>query len=178
MTDKYIYILLMHTGTILDRIIRVLTRYPYSHAALSLDDTYDKFYSFGRKKVHNIFYGGLVTYGKEGAFFKAFSNTKVQVLRLQVSRKSYAKLKSILHNYENYADMYKYDTKGLVIRFICNNDYKRDKYYVCTAFVADVLQRAKIYEFDKPVVRIKADDFTKIPGIEVVYEGKLSNIND
>lgn len=178
MTDKYIYILLMHTGTILDRTIRIVTRYPYSHAALSLDNTYNKFYSFGRKKVHNIFYAGLVTYGKEGDFFKAFKNTKVKVLKLKVSRKSYDKLKSILHNYENYADMYKYDIKGLVVRLFKNKDYHREKYYVCTVFVADVLKKAKIYEFDKPIERIKANDFTKIPNIEVVYEGKLSKIKE
>lgn len=178
MTDKYIYILLMHTGTILDRTIRILTRYPYSHAALSLDDTYTKFYSFGRKKVHNIFYAGLVTYGMDGAFFKAFKDTEVKVLRLKVSRKSYNKLKSILHNFEDYADMYKYDTKGLFVRLLRKKSYRREKYYVCTVFVAEVLKRAKIYEFNKPIDRIKADDFTKIPNIEVIYEGKLNKIKE
>lgn len=178
MTDRYIYILLMHTGTILDRTIRVLTRYPYSHVALSLDDTYEKFYSFGRKKVYSIFYGGFVNYGMNATFFKRFKNTKVKVLKLKVTRKQYDKLKSILNNFETNSELYKYDVKGLLIRYFKKKEYDRDKYYVCSVFVADVLKKAKIYEFDKPVDMVKADDFANIPNTEIIYEGKLRKIKD
>lgn len=178
MTDKYIYILLMHTGTILDRIIRAATRYPYSHVVVSLNDSYEKFYSFGRKKIHRIFYGGMVSYGMNGQFFQVFKNTKVRCYRLKVTRKQYDKLKSVLHGYEKNAEIYKYDVKGLFVRFFGREEYRRDKYYVCSMFVADTLKKAKIYEFDKPVGAIKPKDFEAIPGIELIYEGKLNKIKE
>lgn len=177
MTDKYIYILLMHTGTILDRIIRRVTRYPYSHVVISLDDSYTKLYSFGRKKVHSVFYAGMVYYGKDAPFFQSFKNTKVKGYKLKVTRKQYAKLKSVLHHYEVNADTYKYDIRGLFVRFLHNPEFHREKYYVCTVFVADALRKAKIYEFDQNIESIKAKDFEKIPGMELYYEGKLNKIN-
>lgn len=36
---KKIYILLMHTNTMPARLIRAITRYEYSHVAISLDES-------------------------------------------------------------------------------------------------------------------------------------------
>jgi len=54
MGEKSIYIILMNTGTLLSKTIRFITKYKYSHVVLSLDDSFSKLYSFGRKKVHNF----------------------------------------------------------------------------------------------------------------------------
>ena len=56
MKNKSIYVILMNTGTLLSRTIKLVTHYEYSHVVLSLDDTYTKLYSFGRKKLKNAKY--------------------------------------------------------------------------------------------------------------------------
>ena len=154
-----------------EKKVNLLSNAPQCH------DSYKKFYSFGRKKVHRIFLAGLVTYGMDGAFFKCFKNTKVKVLKLKITRKQYNKLKSVLNNYETNAELYKYDIKGLFVRLFSGKVLRRDKYYVCSVFVADVLKKAKIYDFGD-IGRVKAYDFTVIPNTEIIYEGVLQKIRD
>ena len=50
---KNIYLILTHTGTTWSKIIKKLNDYKYSHVMLSLDDNFDRMYSFGRKEAVN-----------------------------------------------------------------------------------------------------------------------------
>lgn len=164
----------MNTKTLLSRTIKVITRFKYSHVVLSLDDSYTKLYSFGRKKVYNFLNAGFVTYGLGSDFFKIYKNTECVIFELDVSLKSYNKLKSILKSYEKDAKKYRYDIKGLLIRYFYYNGKVRENYYVCSMFVASVLENADIYKFDKPVELVKPRDFLKIPNIKKIYEGKFN----
>jgi len=173
---KDIYIILMHTRTIPDQIIRKITKYKYSHVVLSLDKSYKKLYSFGRKTVRNVFNAGFVTYGKGSAFFEKFKNTECLVLKLTVSKKQYKSAEKILKTYEENIDIYRYDIKGLLTRYFYYNGKKRKNYYVCSQFVATVIENAGIYNFGKPCELVKPIDFNKIPNIIKVYEGKFSDL--
>ena len=75
----------MNTGTLLSKTIRFITRYKYSHVVLSLDDSFSKLYSFGRKKVHNFLDAGFVTYGVESDFFRTFSKTECIVYEFKIT---------------------------------------------------------------------------------------------
>lgn len=65
-----IYLILMHTNTIPSKLVRLFTRYNYSHVAIFLNENCDTLYSFGRKKVNSILDGGFVIQQKQGDFFK------------------------------------------------------------------------------------------------------------
>ncbi|MBQ6840607.1 MAG: hypothetical protein IJO63_00625 [Bacilli bacterium] len=173
MKDKSVYIILMNTGTLLSRVIRMITRYPYTHVVLSMDNTYTKLYSFGRKRVHNFLNAGLVTYGIESAFFKVYKNTECVIYEIKVDAKKYKKLQNILIDFEKNMSVYRYDIRGLLIRYFYNNAKCRENYYVCSQFVATVLQESTIHEFEKPTKLVKPYDFLSIPNIEKVYEGKF-----
>lgn len=173
MEIKSIYVILMNTGTLLSRTIKLITRYEYSHVVLSLDDSYTKLYSFGRKHIYNFLNAGLVTYGIESEFFKKYKNTRCIIYELKVNEEKYNKLKLVLEDYEKNMNMYHYDIKGLLIRYFYTNARSRDNYYVCSQFVATVLQTAGICNFDKPLKLVKPYDFNSIPDLEKVYEGKL-----
>lgn len=173
MKDRSVYIILMNTGTILSRIIKVVTRYPYTHVVLSMDNTYTKLYSFGRRKVHNFLNAGLVTYGIESAFFKAYKNTRCVIYEVKVDKKQYTDLKKILNDFEKNMDVYHYDIRGLLIRYFYTKAKCRENYYVCSQFVATVLENSNIHEFSKPTKLIKPYDFLDIPNITKVYEGKF-----
>ena len=56
---KNIYLLLMHTHTIPSKIVKIFTRYEYSHVGISLDENCDTIYSFGRRKLNSILDGGF-----------------------------------------------------------------------------------------------------------------------
>lgn len=169
---KDIYILQMHTGTIPSIIIKLFTRYKYSHVLISLDSSLTKMYSFGRKQLFNPLNAGLVIENIDGEFFKHFKKTKCRIYKLTISNEQYNKLKNILNDFETNINDYKYDIIGLLFKCI-SVPIKREKHYVCSQFVAEVLSKADIYNFDKPTSLVKPKDFEKINNTENIFSGLL-----
>ena len=113
---KKCYLVLTYTGTIMSKIVRLYTRYKYSHVSISLDKNISNMYSFGRKSVYNIFNGGFVIENKKSKFYKKFKNTKCIILELSVTKDQYVKLENILEKYKDNIDLYKYDIIGVFLR--------------------------------------------------------------
>ena len=86
---KKVYIVLAHTGTILSRIIKIVTGAEYTHASIALDEDLDKMYSFGRKYSYIAFIGGFVKEGSNIGTFKRFYNTEISVYELKVTNEQY-----------------------------------------------------------------------------------------
>ena len=168
---KKIYVLLMKTKTSTDRFIRFMTKYDYSHVAISLDKSCEKIYSFGRKKPHAIIPGGFVTENKDGAFFKVFNDTKCKIYEVEASEEQYEELSNIIATMEENKDIYKYDYLGLIYRFFNIQKIYENK-YVCSYFVADLLEKTNIHKFDKETCFIRAEDFENLEGFNEIYSGK------
>jgi len=166
----------MNTKTLLSRAIRLITHYKYTHVVLSLDDSYTKLYSFGRKHVYNFLKAGLVTYGIKSEFFQKFKDTECIIYEIKVTTPQYFKIKKVLRNFEKNMNIYRYDIKGLLVRYFYTNARARENYYVCSQFVATVLELSGVHNFGKPVKLVKPHDFNKIPNIKKIYEGKLLKI--
>lgn len=169
---KDIYILQMHTGTIPSILIKLFTGYKYSHVLISLDSSLTKMYSFGRKQLFNPLNGGLVIENIDGEFFTHFNKTKCRIYKLTISDRQYNKLKIILNDFEENINDYKYDFLGIIFKCI-SIPIKREKRYVCSQFVAEVLSKADIYNFDKPTSLVKPRDFEKISNTENIFSGLL-----
>ena len=95
-----------------------------------------------------------------------------RIYKLTITNQQHDKLKEILDSFENNQDQYKYDIIGLLLKYFYI-PLKRDKYYVCSQFVAEVLKDAEIYQFNKPISLIRPKDFEKISISEEVYSGFL-----
>lgn len=169
---KDIYILQMHTGTLPSIIIKLFTRYKYSHVLLSLDSSLSKMYSFGRKQLFNPLNAGLVIENIDGDFFQHFKKTKCRIYKLTISDEQFKKLENILNNFEQNINDYKYDIIGLIFKCF-SVPIKREKHYVCSQFVAEVLSKANICNFDKPTSLVKPKDFESISNTQKVYSGLL-----
>lgn len=100
MKKKKIYIIQTHTGTIPAKVIRIVTRYKYSHVMISLESNFSKMYSFGRRTINNPLNSGFIIETKNGQFFKKFSNTECKIYKLTVDEDKYDVLKEILKEYE------------------------------------------------------------------------------
>lgn len=170
---KEIYILQTHTGTIPSKVVRLFTKYEYSHILISLDNTFTKMYSFGRKTLNNPLNGGFVIENISGKLFTKFHNTFCRIYKLKITRQQFIDLSNELKIFEDDRDEYKYDFLGIFTRYI-HHPIKRNYYYVCSQFVAEVLSKANIYTFDKPFEDITPQDFESIPNTEIVYIGKLN----
>ena len=66
---RRIYVLLSRTHTTPARLIRFLTKEPYSHASIALDVELKELYSFARKHIHNPFDCGFIEEDIETGIF-------------------------------------------------------------------------------------------------------------
>jgi len=168
---KKIYILLMHTDTIPAKIIKRATKYDYSHVGISLEKNCSKIYSFGRRKFNSILRCGFTIEEKHGDFFKKFHNTICKIYEIKVTSRQYRKIEKTLFNMTKHKLNYKYDFLGLVLRY-WNIPLKIKNHYVCSYFVASLLEDAKIYKFHKKTCLVRPKDFESIPVLHKIYEGK------
>ena len=91
--EQHVYIVISQTGTLLSRIIKLVTKAEYNHASISLAPDLDVMYSFGRKHPYNPFWGGFVKESPRWGTFKRFSQTRIMVLELAVTEEQIASLK-------------------------------------------------------------------------------------
>lgn len=174
MDDEYkIYIVQMHTKTLPAQFIKFMTGYQYSHVALAFDEKCDKVYSFGRKNVNSFLHGGFVEEDKQGAFFKKFVGTICRIYELKVTKEQYNTLHNNIMEIKKNSNSYKYDYLGIMIRFF-KIPITFKNHYVCSYFVADMLEKANIYKFNKNACFIKPKDFEKIEGAKEIYHGEYN----
>ena len=169
---KKIYIILTHTGTTLSKIIKKYTKDEFSHVSISLDVKLENMYSFGRLKPYNPFIGGFVHEYINKGTYKRFYNTKAKMYSLEVDELQYDKLKRIINDIEieNEKERYKFNILGLLaVGFNKKISIKRSFY--CAEFVKYVMEKSGI-NINLPDI-IKPEDFKKIDGLKLIYDGLL-----
>lgn len=171
---KNIYILLMHTHTIPARLIKTVTEYRYSHVGLSLEKSCETIYSFGRRNPYSILNGGFSIEYKDGLFFRKFNKTTCKIFEVEVTDEQYNKIENMIEYMKEHIDEYKYDIWGIVPRFFGIPLTLRNR-YVCSYFVAHVLEKAGIHKFDKKVCLIRPKDFDGVDGFREIYRGRYLN---
>ncbi len=175
MNSEKIYIIQMHTRTIPARLVRLVTRYEYSHIGICLTNKCDEVYSFGRKSLRNIFNGGFVKEKKDGAFFNKFNKTVCRIYELEIDKEQYTKIKERLEKMEQN-NIYKYDFLGAFLRAFKIPISFQNK-YVCSSFVAELLEQSGVYSFTKPLCFIRPIDFEDICGIKEMYKGEYKSFS-
>lgn len=169
-----IYILLMHTNTLPAKMIQKATKYKYSHVVLSLEEDCKTVYSFGRKKLNNILNCGFIIEKKDGAFFQKFNQTECRIYELTITKKQYQQIKEILEFMEQNKEKYKYDFIGLFLRY-WNIPINFKNHYVCSYFVASLLEQTNILHFNKKTALVRPKDFEQLKSSQIIYEGLYQN---
>src|SRR5690625_4141361 len=169
MTEKRVYILLTDTGSILTKLIKLYTKKPYNHASISFDSELSEVYSFGRKKAENPFIGGFV---KEDVTKGLFKQAECAIYSFSVTNDQVQKMKEFIKEIEAQQEGYRYNFLGL-FGFIFNKPINRKKSFFCSQFVASVLKKCNIIDFEKPMSLIAPNDLQQISKFQLMYEGKL-----
>ena len=68
---------------------------------------------------------------------------------------------------------YGYDYLGIVLRYLKIPVTFKNK-YVCSYFVAQLLEDAKICDFEKETFNVRPRDFEKVKGFNLIYTGKYA----
>lgn len=166
------YVIVSQTGTILSRIIKLVTRSAYNHVSVSLHNDLSTMYSFGRINPYNPVVGGLVIESPGFGTFARFKNTEVVILKVQITPGQKEKLRKRLEKMYSKRKLYHYNYIGLFLAAI-HIHYKKKNCFYCSEFVREVLVRSSILNkesFEKIVHPMR---FLNIDGLNVIYTGKL-----
>lgn len=170
-TVKKGYILLTHTGTFLTNLIKCYTKKAYNHASIAFDSELTEVYSFGRKYANNPWIGGFV---REDLRSELFSRATCAVYSFEMTDVQWKKMKQYIETFEAQKERYHYHFLGL-FGFLLKRPIHRKNAFFCSQFVATVLAAAGIASFQKPCALIAPYDLTEVPGIQLVFQGKLSD---
>lgn len=172
---REVYIVTTYTGTLLSSVIRRLSDVPYAHISLSLEPTLSPMYAMGRVYPRTPIIAGLVQENISQGLYALKPKTECRVYSLIVTDKEYAKLKYNINNSWKQRKSYKYDVKALVRLKINRPKPIKENRYVCSNFVANMLESSDIRIFEKPSYMIQPKDFLNNDRLTLVYEGLLSN---
>lgn len=174
MNDKYIYILLSHTGSVVSTLIKRYSKLEYSHISLGVDDSLKTFYSFGRRNPSNPLIAGFVSESIKDGVYTRFKDATFALYRLKVTPEEYDRFLYELDHFNENKLQYRYNFIGL---FSAKAGYSLDRKnaYFCSQFAAKIFQSAGIYQFEKKHGLISPMDFLDIGGLELMNEGVLKD---
>lgn len=174
MNYKDLYIVFSRTGTLFSNIIALFTKKEYSHVSISLDSSFNKMYSFGRKIPEKMLPAGFVEENLYDGVFAMFPNSRCLVYKISITTEQYESIKNELNTFINNKDDYKYNILGTATTLI-NKPLPRKNYYFCSQFVSEVLIKSGVYKTDKLPELIQPMDLLDIPNKTLVYEGFINN---
>lgn len=138
MEKKYtISILLTKSGDFISKLIYYFTGKGYTHASIGIDDEEDTYYSFnikGFRKEHPKRHKDTI---KDSICYE-----------LDVTKEEHENMTSLINEFQKERFSWKYDSLGLILT-ILHIPHKRKKHYICSQFVAELLEKAKIMKLSK-----------------------------
>lgn len=108
---------------------------------------------------------------KNGLFFKKFKDTKCRIFEINVTKEQFFKLKEKILYMKDNEDLYKYDFIGIILRYFKVPICFKNK-YVCSQFIAKLLEDSSIYKFNKKIYFVEPKDFEKMTNVNEIYTGK------
>lgn len=169
---KSVYVVISQTGTVLSRILKLITHKEYNHSSISFEDDLSVMYSFGRKNPYYPFWGGFVKESASFGTFKRFYKTQIIVIEFLVPKSKYIQAQQLIEKMLENPKEYKYNYLGLILAAVKIN-LQRKNYYYCSEFVRDMLVLLGISDSDKLCGVIHPMRFLSMPRAVEIYKGKL-----
>lgn len=156
-----VYVLCVHTGTLLANAIKKATGSHFSHCTISFDSSLKNMYSFGRKtRLTELPNGSFV---KESIHNPPYTNEGVNyaLYCIPVTGSQLAAMKKRLEYFVKNKTKFRYDFAGLFKNFFGIVDNPEQRWF-CSRFVADIIN-AGTEPGQKPMIRepslMRPEDF-------------------
>ncbi len=138
-----VYIVLSQTGSIVSRILKLVTRAPYNHSSIAFTEDLNAMYSFGRLRPYNPFVGGFVEESLNRGTFKRFRDTKIMVLELEVHPDAREQCRAVIDRMMRNRRRYRYNYEGLFLAAV-HIHYERSNCYYCSEFVKELAETMEL----------------------------------
>lgn len=175
MEKHCLYVVLTRTNTILSRLIHLVKRDDYTHAAISLDKELTSMYSFGRKYVYYPFMGRFKQEEINGGLYKLHKRIPCVLLEIEVTQAQYEKAQQLVSHFISHRDHYKYNYRGLLHSFFNIAACQEDR-FLCSEFVYHILKESGIVDLKMPRNLVRPQSFMALES-ELIYKGNLKQWN-
>ncbi len=159
------------SGTYFSKFLRVMTRKPYTHVSVSLKESIDLMYSFGRRSLIFPVRAGFV-YETFDKGILAKYNAYGEIFEVEVDETRYERLLEEIKKFEDNYKKYKYNFIGLPF-MMAGKVLPRRYHFVCSQFIASLLENSGIHQFSKSWSLVRPMDFMEIEDMKLVYSGDL-----
>lgn len=161
-----VYIVLMHSGTLLANAIKKFTNDEFSHACISFNSNLTPLYSFGNKKVGGID-AGFTIQSPASEFFKV-KQAKYKVYVMYVNHASYQKMQENMEYFLENRMTLKYALLDL-LKVWRGKPSEDSKKFFCSRFVMAVIGGGR--KLDKVASLYKPQDIAELEDISCVNAG-------
>ncbi|MBS5063131.1 MAG: hypothetical protein KHZ58_05100 [Hungatella hathewayi] len=169
---KELYVLLLYLPSTFGRLSQIATRYPYTHVAISLDDSYTYFYAFSRLRAKTPPISGYIE--EKRVYYTLGEDVPIQtkIFRVPVTEEGYERAVAYMDEVKRDREiMYNLLNMLLIPVFGGHPVYKA---FHCGEFIAKVLEQAGV-ELKKPYYRYTPRLFAELLGEYEIFEGVLEN---
>lgn len=169
LSTRKIYILLTKFYGSGSRALTLFSGNYYTHASIGLDEDMNTFYSF---VVKGFIVEDISRYNKPGRMpFPCILYAQ------DVSEETYQAVKKNLETFRSKRSSLGYTRMGLILTLI-NIPWKRRNQYICSYFVAQILQRCAAVRLKKDSSLYLPGDFPRLPQLRMIFQGDLRRFSD
>ena len=175
MSQKYVYVMLSKSTTLVSRLIYLVTRRAYTHSSMSIDPTMMDIYSFCRIYPRFALPAGFSNESLHKGFYRIHTDIPCRVYRMKITDLQWEMLESVFKRMYASRKKFRYDVTGGIFYFI-KKKHRRYNYRYCSWFLSEVLGELEIMKIHKDYSLFEPVDFDDVEGLEVIYEGKVGDL--
>lgn len=168
---KNVYIILSQSGTLISKALKFFSHDEFNHSSICIDDSFKKFYSFGRLKINNPLCGGFLIENAFTHVFGKFKKIPCMILELVISDEQFTIIENTINGFIEKPSKYKYDFANVILAKTPFSVKNKNEYF-CSEFVGYVLEQANI-KLPNVLTKIRPIEFTQIEDVKIIYKGEL-----
>ncbi len=173
---EHLYITLVATPGIFAFLIRAFMGFEFIHVVLGMDKKLKHCYSFGRRDPRIPIISGFEREEMDKVQ-KKFKKARIAVYEIDCTKEQKEMVWDKINYYMKNRLKYKYAIIGLPF-VVLNIPFHQKRHYVCSHFVARVLEDCGIRKFDKHYSVMTPLDFYNMEDKKKIYVGSLKNFLD
>lgn len=172
-----VYVVVMHTGSVVSTVIKKATGDLYSHASISFDPSLTNMYSFGNKRIKGkAFANGFKRENIHNEFFSS-RTIPYAMYMIPVTKEELVAMKKRLDYFVKNENKFSFDMIGLVKIFFGIADNPENRYF-CSRFVMDVLNAGRPADpYTQEESLVKPQDLAETNFARYVMGGYLKDYN-
>lgn len=174
--NENIYIVLIKALTGLGKFSRKITKYEYTHIAVSLNEKLDEFITFSRRKHYSPFEAGFMHEKREHYAFGKNKNVKVKIFKIPVSKERKYEIKEYIKRIENDSE-YIFNLYSMITMPIIHG-FRIYKAHNCMSFVSKIIELSETVKLDKKYYKYNIKDIDNLLEKFFIEESYLNKENE